>query len=212
MDRLRVVTTVLPLGKVVVGAATSMMMDALLNHLATTPPGPITDASTLARLLADAWGELSGDHGGIIPAKHLQRMEDVTWNPPLLTFVIERHGGTVLGSTRATVQQWTVDVEQGSVACVEARHRKLRPMQARLDVASIAEDIVAQIVLGRDDHRLHWGNDGRVRVVVSKVLPEGSAVKQTLAARRKRLRAALKERLVPLGWHQCRANVYERQA
>jgi hypothetical protein len=72
------------------------MTDHLHDYLNVTPPGPITDTGTLARLLADAWGEFSGDHGGIIPAKHLSRMKDVGWNPPLLPFIIERHGGTVL--------------------------------------------------------------------------------------------------------------------
>jgi hypothetical protein len=71
------------------------MSDHLRPYLASIPPGPINDTGTLARLLADAWGEFSGDNGGIIPAKHLNRMEDVAWNPPPLTFTIERHGSTV---------------------------------------------------------------------------------------------------------------------
>ena len=107
--------------------------------------------------------------------------------PPLLTFVVERHGGAVMGSTRATLQGWTVDMDKKTVSCVEARHRQLRPMQPPLDVASIAEEIVAKVINKQQNHRLKWYADGRVRVLVGKVLPGGSAVKQTLAARRKRL-------------------------
>jgi hypothetical protein len=180
------------------------------DHLKATPPGQITGTGTLARLLADAWGEFGGDDGGIIPAKHPKRMEDVAWNPPLLTFTIKRHGGTVLGSTRATLQEWTVNVEKRTVACVEVRHRQLRPMQPRLDVASIAEEIAAQVVNRQDDHRLKWYADGRVRVLIGKILPEGSAVKQTLAARRRRFWAALAERLADKGWKEVKGSVFER--
>jgi hypothetical protein len=186
------------------------MTDNLQKHLATVPPGPITDTGDLTRLLAVAWNEFAGDHGGMEGHKLLGRMEDVVWNPPLLIFTIERHGGTVMGSTWASLQEWTVDMDKGTVACVEARYRQIRPNRPRQDVASIAEEIVAQIVHRQQDHRLKWYADGRVLVLVGKVLPEGSAVKQTLAARRKRFRAAMKERLVGHGWLECGVNVYER--
>lgn len=139
-------------------------------------------------------------------------MEDVAWHPPLLTFTIERHGGTVMGSSRATLQECIVDVEKMTVACVEARHRQVRPMQARLDVAPIAEEIVAQIVNRQEDHRLKWYTDGRVRVLIGKILPEGSAVKQTLAARRRRFWAAVDERLADRGWKECKGGLYERSS
>jgi hypothetical protein len=47
-------------------------------------------------------------------------------------------------------------------------------------------------------------------VLVGVVLSKGSAVKQTLSARRKRLREAVRQRLTGQGWQECRANVYER--
>ena len=188
------------------------MTDHLHDYLNAISPGPITDADTLARLLSDAWGEFNGDNGGIIPDKHLTRMEEVAWNPPLLTFTIERHGRTVMGSTRATLQEWIVDVEKRTVAYVETRHRQIRPMQPRLDVAPIAEEIVAQIVNRQEDHRLKWYADGRVRVLIGKVLPEGSAVKQTLAARRRRFWAAVDQRLADRGWKECKGGLYERSS
>jgi len=83
-------------------------------------------------------------------------------------------------------------------------------MQPRLDVTSISEEIACQIVNRQQDQRLKWYADGRVRVLIGKVLPEGSAVKQTLAARRKRLRAAMRERLAGHGWRESGVNVYER--
>jgi hypothetical protein len=63
----------------------------------TIQPGPISNTGELERLLAACWDELTGDDGGMEAYKLLNRMEDVAWNPPLLTFVIERHGGTARG-------------------------------------------------------------------------------------------------------------------
>jgi hypothetical protein len=186
------------------------MTDKLQDFLTGIPPGSITDTGVLDRLLADSWDEFEGDDGGMEGRKLIGRMEDVAWNPPLLTFAVERHGGTVLGSTRATLQEWTVDMEMKTVRCVEARHRQLRPMRPRLDVASIAEEIAAQIVNRQRDHRLKWYADGHVRFLVGKVLPKGSAVRQTLAARRKRLRESVRERLAGQGWQECGVNVFAR--
>lgn len=48
------------------------------------------------------------------PYKLIGRMESVTWTPPILTFRIERHSGTVNGSVYAEMQCWDVDCEQMS--------------------------------------------------------------------------------------------------
>jgi hypothetical protein len=161
------------------------MVDELREVLLAIPPGPVTDVDRLDVCLARAWDEFTGDDGGMIGEKLIGRMESVHWDPPRLTFTIERHGGTVLGSTRATLQHWTVDVERKTVACALGGHRQLRPMAQRLNVDPIAEEIASQIVNRRQDERLKWYPDGRVRVLVGKTLPGGSAVEQTLAGRRK---------------------------
>jgi hypothetical protein len=65
--------------------------------------GPISDASELETLLKECWYEFEGaDDTKMWPSKLTGRMEDITWDPPILTFKIERHGGTVMGSTRPT--------------------------------------------------------------------------------------------------------------
>jgi hypothetical protein len=182
---------------------------ALLNYLAALPPGPVADTA-VERLLAACWDELSGDAGGVKPYKLLGRTEDVTWTPPKLTFAIERHGGTVLGSSRAELQRRTVDVAQRTATHGRAGHRQLEPMQARLDVRPLAEEVAGVIVAGREDERLKWQEDGSVKVLVGKVLPKGSAARETLAARRKRFRLALTERLAEEGWVEAGMNVFRR--
>jgi hypothetical protein len=51
-------------------------------------------------------------------------------------------------------------------------------------------------VTEQEDDRLQRHDDGSVKVLVGKVIPEGSAVEQALAGRRKRV-----ERLGAEGWH-----------
>src|SRR5262245_57885057 len=101
-------------------------MTDLSSFLATLPQGPITDTSTLARLLADAWHDFAGsNYAGMEGRKLLDRnIEYVAWTPPLLTFTVERHGATVLGSTRAKLQEWTLDLEMRTASFVEKRHRQ----------------------------------------------------------------------------------------
>ena len=73
-------------------------------------------------------------------------------------------------------------------------------MQARLKVEPLVEEIARLIVAKHEDHRLQWHEDGSVKVLVGKIIQESSALKQTLAGRRKRFRKALLERLGAEGW------------
>jgi hypothetical protein len=61
------------------------------------------------------------------------------------------------------------------------------------------------------DDRLKWDGTSKVKLLIGKVLPERSAVKDTLADRRKRLRNELTRLLAPEGWKLVRPNVYERE-
>ena len=92
--------------------------------------------------------------------------------------------------------------------CEERRFRQVRARQPRLDVGALAEEGASLILRHQEGGRLKWYEDGRVRVVVGKVLPGGSAVAQTLAGRRKRFRTALRERLAAHGWKEVGANVF----
>jgi hypothetical protein len=176
----------------------------IAEYLADIPAGPVSDVSKIERLLAACWGELDGDHGGMTGRKLLNRMEDVDWTPPKLRFAIERHGGTVHGSTRADVQYWSIDVEENTATLVGKGIRQVRPRQRPLNVDPIAEEIAKLIVAAKEDERLTWVRRNRVRVHIGRILPEFSAVKQTLANRRKRFWEALDEKLEMQGWLRSR--------
>jgi hypothetical protein len=189
----------------------NVIMNDLRAFLETIAPGTISETTELERLLAASWHELDCREGGMEGCKLHGRMEDVSWTPPVLTFTIERHGGTVNGSSRAELQAWWVDVETVKANFASAGHRQLYPMSPRLDVRPLAEETTRLILAGQQDARLNWNADGSVRVLPGNIIPAEGAVKQTLAARRKRFRTTLKELLGRAGWSECKLNTYRRE-
>ncbi len=185
-------------------------MTTLRNYLSSLEPGPVEETTQIERLLADIWDHLGGDDGGMTGQKLVGRMKQVEWKSPLLTFSIERHGGTVLGSTRAELQQWCVDIDRQIATCERTEHRQLSPMATRIDVGSIADEIADKIVDCKPDDRLSWLGDGRVRVELSRVFPADSGYQQTVRGRSQRLREALIERLSTKGLVQLGKNTFER--
>ena len=139
-------------------------MEKLMSYLARLPPGAIADTESLERLLTAYWDDLRADDGGLEGYKLINRMEGVTWKPPVIKFTIERHGGTVIGSSRAELQTWWVDVEQGTATYEVTGHRQIRPMQPRLDVKALAKEVADLIHAGKEDERVSWYPDGRVNV------------------------------------------------
>lgn len=185
-------------------------MNNLTQYLASIPAGPINDTANVESLLAACWGQFTGDDGGMQGYKLRGRMEDVAWNPPRLTFVVERHGGTVHGSSRAELQHWTVDLETKTATLEKVGHRQLSAMQRRLDVEPLAEKVASLVASGQEHEWLEWRSASRVHVVIGRILPKGSAAKRTLEGRRKRLREALRERMEGTGWNWAGRGMFER--
>jgi len=186
--------------------------EALRRHCTALPPGPVADVPALERLLAAAWDALAGDDGGMEAHKLLNRMEAVAWDSPVLSFVIERHGGTVMGSTRAELQHWQVDVEKKTATLVKSGHRQLKSMASRLSVKQMAEEIVVSILNDEDDDWLMRLNDGTVKILVSKIFPTGSGFKRTVGGRRKRLLQYVGAKLAENGWLEVGTGQFRRSA
>jgi hypothetical protein len=181
---------------------------ALTDYLNGLEPGPVPDSGCLETLFAPCWEDLAGSSdGGMEGNKLFGRMESVEWWPPLLTFKIERHGGASLGSSRAELQHWAVDISK-RIACLGgSSHRQLRPSQSRLDVKPLANAVARSILSRQRDEYLKWFPDGHVLVSIGKLIPVGGP-KQTIAGRRKRFRTALDAILKENGWEKVRANTY----
>lgn len=167
----------------------------LADFLARLPPGPITSAETLREVtqrLACAWDSLDGADMTSMDGFKLQgRMERVAWAPPNLEFVIERHGRTMNGSSRADLHRWRVNAEAATASYAEIGYRQIEPNAPRLNVKPMAADVARAIVEGRKDDRLKWLPDGSVRLLIGWVIDGDSACKQTVAGRRRRFKEAL---------------------
>ncbi|MHC4213974.1 MAG: hypothetical protein ACYSWP_11430 [Planctomycetota bacterium] len=184
-------------------------MERLKEYLEKIPSGEIADTNELEKLLAECWDDLETDYGGMAGYKLRGRMEDVYWDPPIISFRMERHGATVLGSTKAELQDWIVDIEEQTATYEMAGYRQVYERQSPLDVKPMAYEIAQLILNGENDDRLKWYDDGHVRVNIGKILPDDFlTVKQTLAGRRKRFRSALTELLFAQGWKELRPNNY----
>jgi hypothetical protein len=113
--------------------------DDLAAYLSGLEPGRLQDTSKLERHLAGSWTAFEGnDAEGMTPWKLLGRMERVEWLPPALSFVIERHGRTCAGSTRANPHRWTVNITDKTASCEKVGHRQPRPMAPRLSIQPLA--------------------------------------------------------------------------
>jgi hypothetical protein len=184
-------------------------MKELIDYMDSFNAGPITETTKLTNLLETFWSEFAGSTSeGMTGNKLRNRIEDVNWNPPMLSFSIERHGATVLGSSRAEYQSWEINFEEKTASFQNIGYKQIIPKAPRMNLRPIAEEIAHMIMSYQEDSRLIWKNNGTVTVKIGKILPTGSAVKQTLAYRRKRFRKILEELLSNSGWNIIRPNVF----
>jgi len=184
-----------------------MPLHALMSYLRRQPPGPLADKDQIEQLLISAWDELPGSaDGGMESYKLKGRMENVAWNSPILSFRIERHGGTVNGSVYAEMQQWEVDCEKGfaNYDKFNSRRRQVAAKSRPLKVVPIAKEIANVVLRGAEDDRLKWLSSTEVKVLISEVI-SGAGAQQTVSGRRKRFYAALENELAETGWAK-RAN------
>lgn len=190
---------------------TTLLPDNLVKFLGTLPVGKIQNTTELAGELFSVWDALPGSRDdGMRGEKLLGRMEAVFWNPPLLCFVIERHGGTVNGSSRAELQHWEINTAEFRARVVKHGKRQLDPMAKRLNVAPIAENVASALMKGQGSLFYTQKSDGSFHLNIDKIIPNDSSA-QTIAARRKRLRKELDKILLPQGWQNIRPNVYSSQ-
>lgn len=168
-----------------------------------------TGADEVIQALQTAWSELavSYDPGATEPYK-LARAEDVCWQPPVLNFVLERHGATVHGSSRAELHHWEVDLAAGTATVVKTGYRQLHRQSPKWDARPAAEEVANALRHGHDHPAVRPRKDGRqYRVLISEVVPAGN--KQTMAGRSKRFNAELEAILGPEGWSRWSGSWWE---
>lgn len=172
----------------------------LRKYLDGSAPRNLSGWDELPDLLASCWDIwMTADTHGMTPEK-LGRMEQVTWNPPKLSFDIERHGGIGKGSINAEIQTWSIIVGTTLTASCNLSGKRLkRKGQQKLKVEPLVVNVVHLIEGRMNDERLHWLSDSRVQVLIGKIIPEGSP-SQTNAGRRKRFSKCLEHALKQCDW------------
>ena len=102
-------------------------MHELRAYVASIPSGHIDETSSLEDVLSGCWYEFSGSNADKMAGYKLHnRIEQVTWEPPLLSFKIERHGGTARGSSRADIYSWELNVEEQVAKTGKSGYRQVK--------------------------------------------------------------------------------------
>lgn len=177
------------------------MLKPLQDLLSTMQPGHMSDGDCLRILaeLSQCWESIPGSDVENTTADKLRRAEALCWNPPILSFTLARHGGTVRGSSRASLHFWDVDTEQPEARIVKTSMHQLLPKAQVMDIDKKANEIATLIHNGVDDPRITWLEDRqRVRVNIGDVIP--STNKQTTQGRRKRFRVVLESLMAAANW------------
>jgi hypothetical protein len=185
-------------------------MQDLINYLQSLPPGKIDvqDEQNILPLLAECWDEIPGSNATNMHVSKLHRIYDLEWNPPVLTFYIERHASFCKGGSRAEIIVWSIDIEKKEAFCGQNGYRQMEPRQPPLNIKPIAKEIFNLIIKQKKDERLKWDKDGCVRLDIDKIIPSKDQYKATINPRRKRFRAELESLLSSKNWYRVRANKY----
>jgi hypothetical protein len=180
----------------------------LMAELDDVPTGKIPERMTsrILAMLGECWEALIGSDETSMNFLKLHRAEDLSWNPPNLSFTIERHGATVLGSSRAELHRWTINLRTGTARCERGGYRQLFPRAPGLNVKPIAAQVCEAVKPGplsscelvRRGIVVFNGDD---EVLIKHgALVSGGGPQQTVAGRRRRFRSELIGRMKTIGW------------
>ncbi|GAB1482883.1 hypothetical protein MASR2M78_16990 [Treponema sp.] len=159
--------------------------------LSTVPDGSIIEnRETILTLLTKAWNSIQGTEQTSLFAEKLWRIEELEKKEGKLYFQIERHGGTVNGSSRASLYSWEIDLASGKAIITKETFRQLSKAEKRLDVRPIAQELANSIISKQDNPYLHWNSEKTsCKILISEVIPATNM--QTTMARRRRLRSEI---------------------
>ena len=124
-----------------------MSIRILIEVLRRMPESRLTKdvPDKLLHLLEECWRDFRGSSEASMHAWKLDRAEDFSWKSPLFSFRIERHGATVLGSSRADLQRWVLNLTTREAQCSKESYLQIRPASGKLDVKPIASRVCETI-------------------------------------------------------------------
>lgn len=182
------------------GLTPSASLRQLLSQLS---PGPVPPElqHRVKDLLSYCWPGFAGHDQTRLRPHRLLQAEDLTWEPPYLCFAIERHGATMLGSSRAEIEYWHVDLDREEAILAGQSWRQLYPRRPPWNAKPVAEELAQAILQGREHPALTWQGPNTVRVRTKEVIPDyDRSPRRTLGGRQSRLWREMEARLGPHGW------------
>ena len=182
----------------------------LQTYLSSRSHGPLTVSDSLVGLLAACWSQFDGSGSEGMRADKLGRVETADWHFPVLSLIIERHGGMKYGSTRGRIQRWRLDLSRQSASCEEVGYRQLKPRATPQIVEPLAVEVARMICAGDHDPMLKWISNTKVKVLIANIIPH-KGFNSTIAGRRKRFRAALSRKLRGTSWREFSPYIYVQQ-
>lgn len=186
-------------------------MEQLLEYLATTPKGTVAVTDELAPLLAACWDGLAGSRAtGVAAADLPERIHNVYWHPPLLSFKLVPNTPPDRDAPHAPLPRWEADLNRRTVtrARPPTPPPSSAPPKSKFNMPTLADTITRLVIEHRPDSRLRWYDDGCVRVAVGTIFPEGGGFKQTVSNRRRKFRLALEEKLTAAGWRKVKDYIF----
>jgi len=177
-------------------------LDALRQFVSSLPKNAVVDGAVGAQFrerLVAAWGYLAGSKEQLTSADMLDRAEQLTWEPPFVTFVLERHFWQLEGRSRAELHHWVVNVDTGTADIKRTGYRQVSPNSPKIDTKRLATETAQRIVAGEEHHSLEWrDNHTYVVILIGKLIPQ--TITETTYHRRKRFRAQIEEVMRQHGW------------
>jgi hypothetical protein len=183
----------------------------LSTLLRSTPVGrvPAETRVLVLKMLGACWTEFAGSTESKMAywkAVREEGADDLVWDPPILSFTVERHGAMVLGSSRAEKQEWRFDLEHKTAQHCTAGFRQMRPSAPRLNVKPVAARVCEAVRQGPNANSdlvsqgiIVWKGD-HVLVRHGELIPNNGYHQMTISGRRKRFRTELKSLMAALGW------------
>jgi hypothetical protein len=179
--------------------------EELIDYMGTKPSNP--DQGRLCDLLirCASAGYINGFRQEAMEPRKINRAKSIEIvDEKTIRFSIERHGGTALGSKYATIQEWTINVAEGTAECSEVGRRRIEPLEpsiTKVQLAELAQNLFDRVE-GNDhkDPRIRWLEDGRITIRIGRCIPSEGVAKLTVEGRRRRFKESLRAEAQLRGW------------
>ena len=101
---------------------------------------------------------------------------------------------------------WLLNIENKQATYQKRGYRFIQPKSMPLNVVPIVEEVSKKILNHQVDHRIKWGKNDTVCLLMKEMISTGSP--STLCHRRRKIREKVNEILLPLGWQKISDDLY----